>query len=407
MSSKARSAFGDQSTVPPLQAIADVSEPDAPDRRGQIAPVPHVAALQEYEVTSQDVWTRSDLEQTLKLDWNESTQVSQTAKRALRHFLDKPGALNWYPDVGATVVTKKLSERLGLSPLEILVFGGSDVALETVARAYAMTGDEVGIVVPGYDNFRVYAQSTGAAIWELRGSEDGASMDDGYLVDAIVHHGSPRILYMINPNNPIGYLTETEALERILRAFPSTLVIIDEAYIEFAGETCSAVSLVRRYENLIVSRSFSKAYGLAGLRLGYLASSPANLRHLRKLRNGKNVSMLAQVAAAAVLDAPAESERHVRRVCEAREWFLTALRNEGAIAYTSFANFILLATPKPPELVLELYRRGIHVRNRSRLAGSIAPSVRITIGYRTEMQRVLDALRDIPRELWIKTADAG
>lgn len=377
------------------------------DQGPPVAPAPHIAALRDYEVASQDVW-RSDARDTLKLDWNESTRASRTARRAVLTFMRRPGAFNWYPDVGATELTTALSEHLRCSPLELLVFGGCDVALETLARTYLTSADEVAIVVPSYDNFRVYAQSTGARSHEIRASDEGTYFDAAYVLDQIKHlRSSLKMLYLISPNNPIGYVIPTAALKTILDSAPNMLVVVDESYVEFAGAEQSALQLIRSHENLVVARSFSKAYGLAGLRVGYLLSSHRNLRHVRKLRNGKNVSMFAQVAAVAVLRQPDEAQEHIRLVCEARDWFSSALVKEGAFVYPSQANFVLLGAPDPPQLVLELYRRRINTRDRSRLPGTLVPSVRITIGYRDEMERVFQALLEIPRSLWILTREVA
>lgn len=363
-------------------------------------PTPAVLALREYAVTSQEVWREAGSAERLKLDWNEATVSHDVVRLRLVEFLSQHGAINWYPDVAALDLSKALAAAMGVSPLQVLAFGGSDVALETIARTYLSPGDSVAIVQPGYDNFRVYAESCGARTVPVAPGDSLLECDVKQFISRVYASGPVKLVYVVNPNNPVGYLIPRDGIRRILEAFPAAGVIIDEAYVEFAaGEDASSVQLVGEYPNLFVTRSFSKAFGLAGLRLGYVASHQQNLRHIRKLRNGKNLSMFAQVAALALLEQPQIIHHHIAQVLEGRALFLKRYREMGGCAFDSHANFVLLRVAKPQEVIIGLRRAGIFVRDRSSLP-SLEQTIRVTMGYPAEMRRVLSAFAGIPAEYW-------
>lgn len=363
--------------------------------------MPAVRDLEEYAVTSQEVWRSVHPDDSwLKLDWNESTHPLTAARRRVAEFLRHPGALSWYPDVEALELSKAIADREGLSPLEVLAFGGSDVALEAVARTYVGAGDVVLLAHPGYDNFRVYAAAAGGRCLRMSTAPDSRSFSLDHLLNQVRESQTPpRLVYLINPNNPVGYLIRREEVSSLATSLPETLIVVDEAYVEFAPAGSSAAPLIHRHPNLLISRSFSKAYGLAGLRCGYLLAARQLLGPIRKVRNGKNLSMMAQVAALAVLEDQHGLTRHVDMVCEGRQWFLDRYRSNGGAALESHGNFLLLFVPKPQDVINELRREKILVRDRSRIDG-LEGGVRISVGYRNEMERVMAAFDQMPPAFW-------
>ncbi len=363
-----------------------------------VKPLEWIERFKEYNVTSQDVWRVEDSSRYLKLDWNESTRVSELVQAKLIEFLQKPGSINWYPDISSLKLSKSIAKYLGLSPLQVLVFGGSDVALETIVRTYVTKGDQVGVVVPGYDNFRVYAESCGATVHGIStGPRDEFSVDD--FLSRLSQLSALKVIYLINPNNPLGYRISSPDIQRVLSAHPGAVVILDEAYIEFMAEGSSSAPMIDKHENLFVVRSFSKAFGLAGLRLGYVVSNHKNLIHLNKLRNGKNVSMLAQIAGQTLVDNIGIIEEHVKAVRDAREWFTRTYRELGGDVWDSSANFVVIRCGNAQEVILGLKAQGIYARDRSSIPG-LEDCIRITIGYRDDMKRVIEAFEKISAESW-------
>lgn len=360
-------------------------------------PTPFVASMKEYLLTSQEVWQLEDRSEALKLDWNEGTIAHSIAVQAISQFLTSVGAVNWYPDVTCRIVVEPLSRLLGVGADQLLVFPGSDVALDALVRTFVAAGDHAILVAPTYDNFRIYVESCGARVSQIA-LDNPLSFNVAELVERVQAHAAiPKIIYLVNPNNPIGYLVSHAEIEYLLQAFPQTVLVIDEAYAEFAG--CSSVDLVSSYSNLFVARSFSKAFSLAGLRLGYLVSQPSNLRHVNKVRNPKNISMVAQVGAAAMLERFDLVQAYVNEVVEARAWFLKRMQALGVEILDSHANFVLMRVPDPEGVLAGLAQERIYARDRSYMVG-LEGMIRITIGTQAQMERVAAAIERIPAVQW-------
>jgi len=364
-----------------------------------LRPIESVAQLQEYSCVDQEPWHSDHPERVLKLDWNESPSVCQTVKERLAEFLNRPGAINWYPDVEARDLVQKIAAFVKCPPGLILPFAGSDAALETICKTYLSPGDIAVAVHPGYDHFRVYAQSCGGRVFHVVPGDDPLAFSAPAFIEKTKRIEAPKLIYLINPNNPVGYSIRNDDLLSIIKAFPETGVVLDEAYIEFFDINASSVPLTSRYDNLIVCRSFSKAFGLAGLRLGYVISDKGNLAHLGKVRNPNSVSMFAQIAGSALLENFHAIAEHIERVREGRDWFAESYRKMGGVAISGEANFVLVAVSKPEEVIRSLRQRRIFVRDRSHVQG-MAGMIRITAGYRDVMQRVLGAFESIPACFW-------
>jgi histidinol-phosphate aminotransferase len=214
------------------------------------------------------------------------------------------------------------------------------------------------------------------------------------------------MLYIANPNNPVGYALDVECLQRIeaLCRRLSSILVIDEAYYEFCG--ISIASRVQDPESpLIVMRTFSKAFGLAGLRIGYLLAPPGVMSSLRRVHNPKSVTTLAKAAALAALGDRDAVEAYVGEVKRGRDRVLEALRRAGARAYPSAGNYILFEWPHAKELAGYLEDRGILVRDRTEQLGR--PSVRVTIGSARTVDRLLRALDGYFAELGERRSAVG
>ncbi len=352
-----------------------------------IEPINAIKQIQEYKVVPQEVWHSAHADAFLKLDWNEAPHVSPRVRTVLLRFIEQ-GFFHWYPDVASTSLNERLAKKNGIREDQILTFNGSDVALETVVRVFAESSTTVAWVTPSYDQFRVFVQSLGAQLVPIQ--VDPASVDFDRILERVMTV-RPKILYLNNPNNPIGYFFHPDKIENLVKCLETTLVLLDEAYVEFAGE--SSIDLVQRYPNLVVFRSFSKAYAMAGLRLGYIASDHRNLIHVNKIRNGKNVSMLAQLAAIASLDNYAEVQASINEITNARAYFCDALTSLKIGFFESYGNFVLIRCPRPAEFVLLMQAHGVFVRDRSYLPG-LKGTARVTIGTKEMMKRVVQIIEN-------------
>lgn len=362
------------------------------------SPNPFVAKMEAYQVVPQEIWQKEDKKQILKLDWNEATTLNASLHRKIVSLLAKPEHIFWYPDVNCTAVSAALADFLSLTPPEVLVFAGSDSALEAVCATFLKAEDHVCVVHPSYDNFRIFVESLGAVFNPIV-LQDPFRFDADEFVNLVnCLPTAPKMIYVVNPNNPIGYSIDRKTIERLLEAFPETMLVLDEAYVEFSGNT--SCPLIDNYPNLIVVRTFSKAFGLAGLRIGYTVSDIRNHLHIGKVRNGKNITMFAQQAAVLLLESMDLIRDHIREVCDARDWFTVEMRNQGVVAYDSSANFVLLKVPHPQDVVLQLRRNNIYIRDRSRLK-QLANTVRITVGNHQQMEQVLRVFKSMERDRWV------
>ena len=361
-------------------------------------PNPYVAKMKEYIIVPQEIWFNKDKKSLLKLDWNESTFLNLKLHKKIMKLFSEPEYIFWYPDVNCTELTNIIAKHLSLSPQEILVFAGSDEALEAICSTYLKAEDYVGVVNPSYDNFRINVERLGAIMKPVYFKNPFEFNLNAFLKELHNIKSKLKLIYVVNPNNPIGYEIRAKDIESILVQFPDKLIIIDEAYIDFSGN--SSYSLIRKYPNLIITRSFSKAFGLAGLRIGYTISDIRNHALLTRIRNGKNITMFAQRAAKFLLESIDYINSHIKMICEARQWFTEAMRKEGAIVFESSANFVLMKVPAPKEVILQLRKQNIYARDRSWIK-QLEGTIRITVGYKKQMEIVLNVFRTIDNTYWI------
>lgn len=346
-----------------------------------------VENLREYPAVSHRAWEHKDKRSVLKLDWNEADVTLPTrVKRAVTDFVIT-GPINWYPDVANKLLTARIAAYVRLPASHVQYFVGEDCALECAVRTFVSAGEEVVLVAPTYDNFRVFVESVGARPVYVF-TKDIFKPDIHALMRGIT--ARTRMVYLANPNNPTGVLYTARNVEKLLTSFPRTLFVIDEAYAEFAGQ--SVAPLVKKYSNIIVGRSFSKAFGLASFRLGYILANPDVLASINKIRNGKSISALAQVAALASLQDHSYVVRYVKKVRAARNFVCRELRHLGCDVRETPANFVLLKVHDPHALSSALRKHNVFVRTMNHLP-HMENYVRITVGTKQTMKRLISIMR--------------
>ncbi|HUM07036.1 MAG TPA: aminotransferase class I/II-fold pyridoxal phosphate-dependent enzyme [Terriglobales bacterium] len=343
-----------------------------------------VAALEAYR---SPLATRAGL----NLDLNENTGgCSDRVLARLRSLTARD--VSMYPDREAG--ERLLAEFLGVPAGKILLTNGIDDGLLLLTAAYLGEGDEMLLADPTFVMYPIYGNATGAQVVRV---PSGSNLEFP-TVDVLACISSrTRLIAIANPNNPTGGIASRQELLGILDAVPDAAVLIDEAYFEFGGETL--LPELPNYPNLFIARTFSKAYGLAGLRLGVLIAAPDQMGYLRRFCSPFNVNA---VALACLPDALADREfvRHcVAQVQEGRVR-LTSLCDELDLrAWPSYTNFVLVrigARHRP--FVDGMSQRGISVRDVSGNPGC-AGCVRITIGTGPQMDEVLAAIRSTIREI--------
>lgn len=352
-----------------------------------------VERLKPYVNASQSHKLYKNHRKILKLDANEaSISPSPQVIAAMMQYLQE-GPINWYPDVESFHLCEQLSHYTGLPKENILTFNGSDHGLETVARTFLTEGDEVIHFQPTYDHFRVYAETCDARMIPI---EEGG---DESFFQKVFNRASAntRIVYFVNPNNPTGHMVGREGLIEALQRLPNIIFICDEAYFEFCEITMA--DLIPQYKNLIVSRSFSKAFGLAGLRCGYIMSQPEILTQVNKVRVGKNINAVAQVAAAAALEDLYYMQRYVDDVKSAKRWVVKQLERIGLSVKDTPANFVLFKVEEPAKVLKYLELNYIYIRDRSYIP-ELKGFIRLTIGDPLTMKRFWKIFETTPAE-WL------
>jgi histidinol-phosphate aminotransferase len=262
---------------------------------------------------------------------------------------------------------------------------GSDEVLNNLIRACAGEGEEIGYVHPSYSYYATLAEIQGACVRTFGLTEDLriAGFPERY-------HG--RLFFLTTPNSPLGFSFPLDYVEELARCCAG-LLVVDEAYADFAD--ADALELVKRYENVVVTRTLSKSYSLAGMRLGLAIARPEIIAALDKIRDHYNLDRLAQAACAAALRDQAYFGACCRRIRETREWFTQGLRGIGYDVIPSQGNFVFASPPdRDGKRVYEgLYGRRILVRLLS--DPLLAHGLRISIGTREEMEATLQAMKEI------------
>ncbi len=363
----------------------------------ELEPTPpaHVLKLQPYKpVSSLDAIRLNGKVVPYKLDWNEATiSPSPKVADALAGFISGTSELYWYPDLAAGELRKALSGYTGVPEDNLLVTNGSDDALMLLCRTFLGEGAEVLVPVPTYTHFKVFAGAQNARIVELA-EPDPFRKNIRHLSRSI--GPQTKMLYLVSPNNPTGVVWEEEDISRLCMKHPHVLFVVDEAYYEFCGR--SVIQLTQTYSNLAVTRTFSKAFGLAALRVGYVAAHPQVCDHLWRLHNPKSVNSMAQVGACAALSDLEWLDTYVTEVRNARRAFVTFLVNLGLEARETPANYMLLRVPDPDAFVHAMEERHVFIRDRSRMP-RMKGFVRFSVGTEEQMAdvgaRVYDALLEL------------
>jgi len=323
----------------------------------------------------------------LRLDFNENTVGC--SPRVIEFLTSKlcEQQLSIYPEY--TRVKPALAAFFKVTPDELLLTNGTDEAIQVLVNTYVDDADEVIILRPSYAMYRFYAEVAGANIKEIDYTPGTLAFPLAQLLDSI--SPTTRAILISNPNNPTGTATNIPPIRQILERTPQAAVLIDEAYYEFSGIT--ALPLVKDYPNLFVSRTFSKVYGMAAMRIGCLFSQAANVQYLHKAQSPYSVNMLAALAAEAAVQDTEFVANYVAEALAARELLRAGLEKLHIEQAASSANFILgYFGDRAIEVRDALRDKAILVRDRSY---EIPGGVRITAGTREQAQTVLDELEKI------------
>lgn len=327
----------------------------------------------------------------IKLNTNESPYPpSEQVFMALSR--EEIGKLNRYPDPTGSRLKKKLAALYGVEPNQILLSNGSDEVLDFAFMAFCDA--ENGVMFPeiSYGFYPVYANLYGIPYTAVPLKQD-------YSIDYHDYEHAKGMVVIANPNAPTGMAIPVREIEEIVKSNPDHVVLIDEAYVDFGGE--SSVELTKKYENVLVSQTFSKSRSMAGARLGFAIGSPALIEDLEKIRcstNPYNVNRMTLAAGEAAVDSQPYYMEKVRNIVETRSSTAKRLREMGFFVFPSKANFVFAKKDPIPgsRLYEELKKRGVLVRYFNQ--DKIRDFIRISIGTEEQMDSCLKALEEIIKE---------
>lgn len=323
----------------------------------------------------------------LRLDFNENTVGC--SPKVLAHLISKLSAdqLTVYPEYEAARAA--LARYFQIAEDRFLITNGTDEAIQVLVNTYVDDGDEVVLLHPSYAMYKFYAEVAGASVREIpyRAADLAFPREE---LNAALSPATKAVL-LANPNNPTGTAFGLDEVSEICSRAPQAAVLIDEAYFEFCGVT--ALPLLDRHANLFVSRTFSKAFGMAALRAGCLFSAAENVRFCRKAQSPYSVNLLAAIA----MQAAVEDEEYVRAYAEqalaARAALMRGFDERGIGYYPSAGNFVLFRAGERSVGIRDALReRGVLVRDRSY---EIAGCVRVTAGTPGQVKRFFEALDEV------------
>jgi len=346
---------------------------------------PHVAALDGYHAV-QPVASGPDV---LKMDLNEcQAPPSPRVLTALRAAVAEDASLNWYPDSVCTALRESLGRYLNVPADFLLVANGSNMAMELIARAFLTKDDPVLIVSPVYAVFSVQCKVQQARIESFQFREPFAPD----FQELLAKGGTHKIIYLANPNNPTGVGYSRERIRALLEKRPDALIVLDEAYVEYFGE--SSVGLIETHPNLLVLRTLSKAFSLAGMRCGYVVAQPAVLDILGRVLAPWAVSGLTQVAAHAAVEDLEYMEKTVAECRHARQLAVDGLEELGFVVHNTQANFIIWQVQAPARAVKALAARNVYVSNKDSVP-QMKGCLRVTVGNSEQTQRFLGIVQEL------------
>ena len=344
--------------------------------------LPHIAAMEGYVPGEQP-----DEGGFVKLNTNENPYPPSphVIERLRSTDLD---ALRLYPDPEATGVRRRLAGLFGVEIDQTMIGNGSDELLSIILRCFAGPGDAVAYPVPTYSYYKKLIHIQGA-------TEATVPFGPDFELPPLLADTAARLILLANPNSPSGTLIPTAAIES-LAAFHSGIVVVDEAYVDFADAGCT--ELLERCPNVIVLRTMSKSFSLAGMRLGFALASAKLIAGMWKVKDHYNVNRLGLAAAEAAIDDIGWMRENARRICATRDELTAGLQRLGFHVWKSAANFVFARVPgtaalNAGSLYEELKRRRVLVRyfNQS----GLDDCVRISVGTDKEIGTLFAQLESL------------
>lgn len=352
----------------------------------------HILSLKPYSPGKpiEELEREYGIKDSIKLASNENPiGPSPLAVKAIESALEK---LNRYPDGGAHVLVGKISEFLNVMPENIVLGNGSDEIIGMITRVFVQNGDEVIIPKPSFLMYDIMVKSAGAT--PVYSPLKYLSIDLADIESKIT--SKTRVVFICNPNNPTGTAISKTDFENFIKNIPgNVLVVVDEAYIEFVNDKNCANSLdYFKNNSLITLRTFSKAYGLAGLRIGYGIMHPTIADLINRVRQPFNASLLAQHGAAAALDDIAFLDKTKKMIKRGLDFLYKSFDDMGVRYFPTQTNFILIDVGMNADEVFErMLQKGVIIRSMA--SYGYPEYIRVNVGLPEENSRFVESLKQV------------
>ncbi len=328
----------------------------------------HIAAMAPY----QPPWSNIDRSGYLRMDLNENTMDPPLhVREALKNYIDQ-NRIQMYPEY--ELFLSKASAYAKVDTDQIMLSNGSDQGIEILMRAFLEPGDTMVIARP---EFPIFTQVAGVLNAKIREVPFGADMAFPFDLFQSAITEDTSLIVIINPNNPTGTPVDLNQIEAILANNPETPVIVDEAYYEYTGIT--TIGFLEKYPNLIITRTFSKAFAMAGLRLGYLMAHPEIIKQMYKIRGPFDVNSCAMVAAEVQIDHPENWMAYVRETINVSKPFLENFFKENNVKFFPGAAHFMLVKPDNRDKAVE-YLKQNNILVRPMYAPLISDTFRMNVG---------------------------
>lgn len=315
----------------------------------------------------------------IKLDANEGENI----------FFSDIGdelKLNLYPDGDSSLLRDEIGKYLNVDPNNIVAGNGSSEMIELVMKAFIDKGDIILSFIPTFSMYQIFSQIYSAKFIGINSNENFVQDVDVLIEEA--KNIKPKIIFICNPNNPTGYLMNKYEIKKLLNNTDS-LVVVDEAYIEFAQG--SMVEYISQYENLIVLRTLSKAFGLAAIRVGYMVSNKHIINIINKVKSPYNLNSISQYVGVKALREKEKMFQYVEEVKKERKYLYNKLKKFPIEVYPSNGNFIFFKS-EVSKLDEKLNEKGILIRSFSK---DLENHYRVTVGNRWENEEFIKSLKEI------------
>jgi len=328
-------------------------------------------------------YTPSEIPYQIKLDANESS-----FKKVSENLIVNEDKLdvNFYPDSSSQKLREKIGEYVELKEENIIVGNGSSEMIDLIMKSFVDKGDSILTFSPTFSMYKVYANIYSAKLVEVP-CEENFEIPLDKIVDISEKLGN-KVMILCNPNNPTGKDIPREEIIKILNN-SNQLLIMDEAYVEFGGE--SVIDLVDEFENLIVLRTFSKAFGLAGARIGYMAANKNIIKIIDRVRPPYNLNKFSQYAGILALEKTDEVLEEIKQVKNRRKKLYYAMKDFNIEVFESYGNFIFFKDEKE-KIFSELVEKGILIR---KFGGSLKGYYRVSVGSEDEVEYFIKSIKEI------------